>query len=204
MVLCCTKVNYCNVSFSSSAADFLMGIYLFIIAVQDVRFRGHYREAAYDWVHSISCRLTGLLAMLSSEVSLLILTVISLERYLIITHPYKLWKLTAKNAFCVMACIWAVGLSIAVFPMLVMGKQNLYPNVFYGSNGLCFPLHLRYPYEPGWQISIFIFLGINFTCMVTISFCYLAMFYNSTLPHHLVLHLLLIALGQGALCNAQD
>ncbi len=156
----------------------LMGIYLYTIAIQDVRYRGHYRNVAYHWLHSSTCRMSGMMAMLSSEVSLLILTVISLERYLIIAHPYKAWRLTTRSAILVMACVWATGLAITGCPLLVMGKPFIFPNIFYGNNGLCFPLHIHHPYEPGWESSAFIFLGINMTAMLTISLSYLAMFYN--------------------------
>ena len=32
---------------------------------------------------------------------------------------------------------------------------------FYGTNGMCFPLHIDDPYLTGWEYSAFIFLGIN-------------------------------------------
>jgi len=32
---------------------------------------------------------------------------------------------------------------------------------YYGSSGLCFPLHISEPFSLGWQYSAFIFLGVN-------------------------------------------
>jgi len=34
---------------------------------------------------------------------------------------------------------------------------------FYGTNGMCFPLHIDDPFFVGWQYSAFIFLGLNFS-----------------------------------------
>jgi hypothetical protein len=34
---------------------------------------------------------------------------------------------------------------------------------FYGTNGMCFPLHIDDPFFMGWQYSAFIFLGVNFS-----------------------------------------
>lgn len=46
----------------------LMGIYLFIIAIKDARFRDNYKEEASAWMSSWSCTFLGVLAMTSSEV----------------------------------------------------------------------------------------------------------------------------------------
>ena len=47
---------------------------------------------------------------------------------------------------------------------------------FYGSNGVCFPLHIHDPWMLGWQYSALVFVGINFLAMILICFCYAAMF----------------------------
>ncbi|GLH05822.1 Toll-like receptor 7 [Gryllus bimaculatus] len=39
--------------------------------------------------------------------------------------------------------------------------QWRHSNRFYGTNGLCFPLHIEDPYMQGWQYSSFIVLGVN-------------------------------------------
>lgn len=49
-------------------SDMLMGIYLFIIAIEDARFRDNYKEEATTWMSSWPCTLLGALAMTSSEV----------------------------------------------------------------------------------------------------------------------------------------
>lgn len=54
-------------------SDMLMGIYLFIIAIVDARFRDNYKEEASTWMSSWPCTLLGALAMTSSEVCTLTL-----------------------------------------------------------------------------------------------------------------------------------
>lgn len=54
-------------------SDMLMGIYLFIIAIEDARFRDNYKEEASTWMSSWPCTLLGALAMTSSEVCTLTL-----------------------------------------------------------------------------------------------------------------------------------
>jgi len=45
-----------------------MGIYLVTIAVVDILFRDEYNSHAYAWFNSWECILTGIMAMVSSEV----------------------------------------------------------------------------------------------------------------------------------------
>jgi leucine-rich repeat-containing G protein-coupled receptor 7/leucine-rich repeat-containing G protein-coupled receptor 8 len=52
-------------------SDMLMGIYLFIIAVEDARFRDKYQQEATTWMSSWSCTIAGALAMISPEVYVL-------------------------------------------------------------------------------------------------------------------------------------
>lgn len=67
-----------------------MGIYLFIIGVQDANFRNVYNQEAYKWISSWTCTITGILAMVSSEVSVLLLVFMSIDRYLVFLLPISL------------------------------------------------------------------------------------------------------------------
>ncbi|XP_039889256.1 relaxin receptor 2a isoform X2 [Simochromis diagramma] len=77
----CIKVLCC--------ADCLMGVYLFFVGVSDVKFRGQYNRNALLWMESAECRTIGFLAMLSSEVSVLLLTYLTLEKFLVIVFPFR-------------------------------------------------------------------------------------------------------------------
>ncbi|KAL1432689.1 hypothetical protein MTO96_012904 [Rhipicephalus appendiculatus] len=63
-----------------SVADFLMGVYLVTVGSLDVAFRDEYNKHAHQWMSSWHCTLCGLLAMVSCEVSVLILSLITVER----------------------------------------------------------------------------------------------------------------------------
>ena len=49
-------------------SDFLMGVYMLIIASVDVYYRGRYIMVADQWRSSWLCKTAGILATLSSEV----------------------------------------------------------------------------------------------------------------------------------------
>lgn len=100
-----------------AVADILMGIYLIIIGVQDYRYRKRYHEIALDWVASWNCAVAGVLAMTSSEVSLLILAFMSIERFLLIADPFGGHRrLNTQNVFIFLFTIWLMGTMIAIMP----------------------------------------------------------------------------------------
>ena len=149
-----------------------MGVYLLLIGGADTRFRGHYNKNARAWMTSWACQTAGVLAMVSSEVSVLILTYMSLERFIKITNPYRIITMTGRRIWSIMLVIWTAGLTIALVPLT---SQDVFGN-FYGSNGMCFPLHIHEPYMKGWEYSTFVFLGVNLVAMCTIIYCYTGMF----------------------------
>ena len=54
-----------------AVSDFLMGIYLLIIAIKDAQWQGEYFKHDFDWRAGSVCQLAGALSRLSSEVSVL-------------------------------------------------------------------------------------------------------------------------------------
>ncbi|KYQ51006.1 Relaxin receptor 1 [Trachymyrmex zeteki] len=156
-----------------AVSDMLMGIYLFIIAIEDARFRDNYKEEASIWMSSWPCILLGALAMTSSEVSVLILSFMSVERFILIAAPLKCHHaMTSQAAASSMIVIWIFGLIIALAPVIHWRSSTK----FYGVNGMCFPLHIDDPYLIGWEYSIFIFLGLNLIGLMIIGYVYIAMF----------------------------
>ncbi|KAG8307045.1 G-protein coupled receptor activity protein [Homalodisca vitripennis] len=108
-------------------------------------------------------------------VSVMILSFLSLERFLLIAVPFSgHQKLNLTTATYSIIVIWVVGAIIAVAPVLHWRSSTR----FYGTNGLCFPLHIDIPYLMGWQYSAFVFLGINTTAMVLMGIVYSAMFFS--------------------------
>src|SRR6201999_3225822 len=95
----------------------LMGLYFLTLAIKDVEYRNKYSANAYLWSTSSLCTFVGSLAMVSREVSLLILTTVSMERYFVITGPYSYQRLTKRSAVGVMSAIWAAGIIIGIVPM---------------------------------------------------------------------------------------
>ncbi|KAL1131882.1 hypothetical protein AAG570_011493 [Ranatra chinensis] len=156
-----------------AAADLLMGIYLLVIGSQDIRLRGVYKDFAHSWTSSWLCTATGMIAMVSSEASVLILLLISAERFLLIASPLKHHSsLSLKAALGSVLSIWLFTVVVAIIPV-VHWRHTVR---FYGSNGLCFPLHIDEPYFAGWQYSAFVFIGLNLAGLIGIGVMYTAVF----------------------------
>ncbi|KAL1436175.1 hypothetical protein MTO96_010912 [Rhipicephalus appendiculatus] len=154
-------------------ADLLMGVYLLVIAAHDVRFRGEYIRHDYRWRHSWGCSASGLISTVSSEASVFTLTVITVDRFISILYPLSIKKRTLRSATCCMICVWLTTFIMAAVPML---WPDYYGQDFYGSNGVCLPLHIHDPGTKGWEYSAFVFCTVNTIAFSFIAYAYLSMF----------------------------
>ncbi|XP_068134968.1 relaxin receptor 1 isoform X2 [Hyperolius riggenbachi] len=160
---------------SLCCADCLMGIYLFVIGYYDVKYRGEYNKNAQMWMDSTQCRLVGSLAILSTEVSVLLLTYLTLEKYICIVYPFRCLKPGKCRTVTILILIWIFGFIIAFIPL---SNEHIFHN-YYGTNGVCFPLHSEEPESSAAQIySVIIFLGVNLAAFIIIVFSYSSMFYS--------------------------
>ncbi|XP_075429691.1 relaxin receptor 1-like isoform X2 [Ascaphus truei] len=158
---------------SLCCADCLMGFYLFCLGAFDIKFQGEYNRHAQAWMESWECKLVGSMAMLSSEVSVMLLTYMTLEKFLCIVFPFSHFQAGRGQTLCTLSAIWGLGVFIAVIPFF---SYDTFGN-FYGRNGVCFPLQSDSTEESGARVySVSIFLGLNLLAFVTIVFSYSSMF----------------------------
>ncbi|XP_078268275.1 relaxin receptor 1 isoform X2 [Rhinoraja longicauda] len=122
---------------SLCCADCLMGVYLFLIGAFDVQYRGEYNRHAQQWMESTKCQLIGVLAMLSTEVSVMLLTYMTLEKYMCIVFPFNHYRPGKRQTLSTLILIWITGFIIAIIPLW---NKSLFGN-YYGKNGVCFPLY---------------------------------------------------------------
>ena len=156
---------------SLCVSDFLMGIYLAIIGVADRMFLGSYLWADVTWKSSFFCSLAGVLAVGSSEISALIVCLITLDRLLVICFPLKFHlHISPKTSFAFNCLAWTAGLVLAAVPLV--GGPSL---KLYGQTGICVPLpitKLTHSYVFGVMIVfnflLFAFVGVG-QCIIFIS-----------------------------------
>lgn len=140
----------------------MMGLYLCAIGYADRVYREKYNQKAYDWMSSWPCTAIGFLAMLSSELSLFMLLLITVERYRSFTSKYYNDGMASKSLIYI-TLVWLVSLVIATYPIAHWSTTG--DEVYYATNGLCLPLHIHEPFSSGWIYSAIIFVGLNFSAV---------------------------------------
>lgn len=153
----------CNLA----AADFFMGIYLGFLAVVDASTLGEFRMYAIPWQMSPGCQLAGFLGVLSSELSVYTLAVITLERNYAITHAMHLNKrLSLKHAGYIMACGWSFALVMAVLPLFGVSDYRKF--------AICLPFETTT--GPASLTYVVFLMFINGVAFLILMGCYLKMY----------------------------
>ena len=152
------KLGYGIFVTNLAASDFMMGVYLIIIAGADAYYRGSYVFEADDWRQSYLCQLAGILASLSSESTVLFVILITIDRILVVKYPFGQVKFMQKSSLIASVSVWALSLFIAIFPVAYM---PYFKGQFYSKTGVCLALPLTRDKPPGWAYSIAIFIGLN-------------------------------------------
>ncbi|XP_038064003.1 G-protein coupled receptor GRL101-like [Patiria miniata] len=178
-------------------ADFMMGVYMLIIAGADLSFGEDYFLVAPEWRTSALCKLAGVLSVLSSEASVFIVTLISVDCFLGIVFPLKRFSLGGKSTTIIIGILWFLALCLSIVPTLSFGSDS----DIYGLSDVCIGLPLTTkasdvilrPTEalisvrrfesahatgekPSWILSIVLFLGVNLVSFLLVLCCYVAIF----------------------------
>nr|XP_033801768.1 relaxin receptor 1-like [Geotrypetes seraphini] len=160
---------------SLCCADCLMGLYLFFIGAYDRKYHGEYNKYAHAWMESNQCKMIGSLAMLSSEVSVMLLTYMTLEKFFCIVFPFNHHRVGKKQMLSTHTAIWTLGFLISIIPFF---SQESFGN-FYGRNGVCFPLHSEVTEkQAAREYAASIFLGLNLLAFIIVVVSYTSMFYS--------------------------
>ena len=161
------KLGYGIFVTNLAVSDFLMGVYLITIASADQYYRGNYIFHSDDWKESALCRFAGVTVVVSSEASVMIMCLITLDRILVTKFPFGQFRITPGKAGILVSIVWLVALIIAVLPLTV---YSYFKGEFYSKSGVCLALPLTRDRPPGWGYSITFFIIFN-----TITFMLIAL-----------------------------
>lgn len=184
-----------------AVSDFLMGIYMVILASADAYFGEDYFIYSDQWRAGKMCKFAGFLSLLSNEASVFFLTLISCDRFLSVVFPFSKVRLTPQAAKITGGLLWGIAFVISIVPVILAGPQS----DFYDLSDVCiglplitrpssytiqeggvanplseqeFDLPVPQESKPAWIFSIIIFLGINLVCFFIIFLCYVGVFYS--------------------------
>ena len=165
-----------------AVSDFLMGVYMLLIAYKDRLWDGVYFKHDVSWRASDLCIFAGVISTISSEVSVFTLTLITFDRFVCIVFPFKFRRMSMKRAVYLTTIVWILGIALAIIP--IMNDAYFYDyqhrTHFYGRSPLCLPFELSSEKSPGWEYSAFVFLGVNGTSFILIVIAYLVMYRTIT------------------------
>ena len=160
-----------------ACADFIMGVYLLIIAIKDLQWKGEYFKHDVTWRRHILCRIAGALSMLSSEVSVLMLLAITTDRLICIVFALRMRPLSLKSARKLCFFLWIIGITISVIPLTEISyfwdkKTNI---GFFGSSAVCLPLQFSDHKHAGWEYATAFFITLNGVAFLFIFTAYVLM-----------------------------
>ena len=140
-----------------------MGVYLLIIAVADVSFRGNYITWDDWWRSSAWCSFAGVISTISSEGSVLFICLITLDRILVVKYPYGNIRIKTKTALIFSIVAWLLVIIAATIP-LTFGDGT-----FYTRSAVCLALPLTRDRPVGWEYSTAVFIGFNYVAFLLIA-----------------------------------
>ncbi|XP_058823896.1 relaxin receptor 2-like isoform X2 [Topomyia yanbarensis] len=155
-----------------AASDFLMGIYLAIIASADIMFRGQYLLFEEEWRSGAVCAFCGFLNTLSCQSSTLLLTLVTWDRLISVTRPLYQRSGSKTRVIMRLALLWGIAAAAAAAPL---SATDYFGPHFYGSNGVCLSIHIHDPYAVGWEYSAGLFILVNTFSLLFIGTSYLRM-----------------------------
>ncbi|XP_072017063.1 G-protein coupled receptor GRL101-like [Amphiura filiformis] len=180
-------------------SDCMMGIYMLILAGYDLYFGKLYFQVADVWRGSLMCKFAGFLSLLSSEASVCLLVLITLDRLFGIVFPFSRLRLGRLSVKIIVCIIWVTMAILSLAPILLTDITT----DFYGLSDVCiglplitqptnyvihqggiqssltshqFSIPVPQDSKPAWYFSIVLFLGLNLALFLIIMVCYIAMF----------------------------
>lgn len=138
-----------------------------ILAGVDAYTLGEFRMHAIQWQRSSGCQFTGVLAVISSEVSVYTLAVITLERNYAITHAMHLNKrLSLRHAVYIMVTGWTFAVITAALPFFGISDYRKFAT--------CLPFETT---TGPWSVAYVVFLNFfNGLAFLILMGCYLKMY----------------------------
>lgn len=120
--------------------ELLIGAYVCIISSIDQYYREVFYKHAHDWLNGTYCKMAGTLYLFSTEVGLVILSVVSIQRCLITCTNQKINNFENGNEIkLIVYIIWVIIFTLSLLPFLSQQFVGVYSN-----NSVCMPFTVQY------------------------------------------------------------
>ena len=166
---------------SLQCADFCLGIYSSVIVAAQEVFRGQYAHYENKWTGNVICKMAGFLSLLSSEVSILIIFLLTLDHLFVLCLPLSQCTFSTRSAAVACGVSWLVGILLASMPSL----PGLSHWAHCGRTALC--SFVPYDKRCFRREVNFLNLILAFNCCVSVVVFVAQVIIYRTLPKHQVL-----------------
>lgn len=154
--------SHCVFVLHLSISDFLMGLYLFIIAIADLEYQNIYGFNDSEWRYSTTCTIAGLLATTSSEASVMFIFLITMERFIVLKYPFSAGVFKNRISVVLITIIaWLIAIAFSAVPLCVYQD-------FYSRSTVCISLPLTTERVSGWEYSTLLFIGFNLLIFIAV------------------------------------
>ena len=125
--------NMCIFMVNLQCCNLCMGIHTSIISVAHEMFLTDFVHYEEWWTASVACKVAGFLSLLSSEVSVLIIFLFTLDHFIILCFPLSAYRFGKMSAAVACGVAWLVGFLLASIPLSPDRLQWGH----YGQTGIC-------------------------------------------------------------------
>ena len=146
-------------------SDFLMSIYLFIIAIGDNYYRDRYALFAEEWLRSPLCAIASFLMCTSSLMSVIMMLFISIDRYLFSSNFLSSLDVRYKWTKIVLISGWLFTCTFVGIPV-IMSFNRTADLRLYQFSSICSPSNLENPFFATW-IILFVVTQFIFWILTT-------------------------------------
>ncbi len=136
-----------------AVSDFLMGLYMLIIAGVDLYYKGVFIEFSDLWREGRLCQLAGFCATFSSEASVMFLVILTVDRFINILFPFSSIKFTKSTTYYAIGIVWLLSFLVSVVPFIPL---NYFGDNYYGRSGVCMALPITNDKPTGKYLIIHI------------------------------------------------
>ena len=160
------KLGYGIFVSNLAISDFLMGVYIIIIASADVFYRGNYMMNDDVWRTGWLCTVAGVISTFSSEASVFFICLITIDRLLVVRYPFGEVRMRPWSSWVIVVVTWIICFILSLIPVVYTAY---FKGEFYSRSSVCLALPLTSDKPAGWLYSFFIFICINFVLFLLIA-----------------------------------
>lgn len=162
-------VLYCNESplnvykllmYHLGIANTIMGLYLVLLCSLDAFTYGRYYNFVRAWQYSGGCKVAGFLAVFSTELSVCVLAIVTIERYLLIVHALHIRRqMKLIHAKIALTIAWTYSFVVAILPVTDIISS-------YEKVAICLPFEASTDISKGYIFWLLSFYLVTFISVV--------------------------------------